>query len=221
MPASLVLGVVGWIDDFELELLAGLGAAQGVGECLDGVFAANFDEGVFAADGFRVGWLGFGFGGGFGRGVCRRVGRRRLNLALVGDLGPIAVLERTVFFDRLDGGAGVAEMTDFVLELFVGDFDRWLVDLDVFVAVDGEGGNELEDGFDVERRALFKRELGDLRLADGTDVQLADTLVEALGEHGVDDFLADFGGEAAADDGLRHLAGTEAGDFGVFAVAVR
>ena len=43
-------------------------------------------------------------------------------------------------------------MLDLVLELFFGDFDRGLVDLDVLVAVDGESGNEFEDRLDVERR---------------------------------------------------------------------
>ena len=60
---ELVLGVVRWIDDFELQLLTGLGAAKGVGEGLDGVFAANFDEGVFAPNRFRFDGLGL-FGGG-------------------------------------------------------------------------------------------------------------------------------------------------------------
>ena len=108
-----------------------------------------------------------------------------------------------------------------MLELFFGDFDRGLIDLDVFVAIDGESGKELEDGFDVQRRAVFDGKLGDLRLADGTNAQLGDGLVEALGEQGVDDFFPDFSGEAAADDGFRHFAGAETGNFGVFAVVAR
>ena len=60
--------------------------------------------------GSEFGRLPFGFGSGFGRGVCRRVGRRRLNLAFV-YFGPVAVLERTIFFDGLDGGSWFAEMT--------------------------------------------------------------------------------------------------------------
>ncbi len=70
----------------------------------------------------------------------------------------------------------------------------------------------------MERGSVFDRELGDLRLADGTNVQLVDTLVEAVGQQAVDHFLADLGGEAAADDGFRHLSGAEAGDFGVPAI---
>ena len=66
-----------------------------------------------------------------------------LELALVADLRPVAVGEGAVFFDRLDGGARVAELLDLVLELFFGDFDGGLVDGDVLVAIDGEIGKVL------------------------------------------------------------------------------
>ena len=138
---QLGLSVVRRIDDFELELLAGLGAAEGVSESLNRVFAADFDQRVFAADRFRLG--GLGFGGAFGSSIGCGRGGVALDLALVGDLGPVAILERAVFFDGLDGGAGVAEMPELVLELFVSDFDGRLVDLDVFVAVDRESGNDI------------------------------------------------------------------------------
>jgi len=107
-----------------------------------------------------------------------------------------------------------------VLDFFLGDFDRRLVDLDVFVTVDGERGQIFENRLHVERRALFKSELRDLRLADRTYVQLVDRLVEALREQSVDDFLADFSGKAAADDVLWHLTWPEAGNFGVSAIAI-
>ena len=147
------------------QLLARLGATEGVGKGLDRVFAANFDQGVFAPNRFRLG--GLRFSGAFGLGFGRGVGGGGLDLALVADLGPIAVLERTVFFDRLDGGAGVAKMPEFVVELFVRDLGRRLVDLDVLVAVDGEGGKDFEDGLGVQRADLRRGEVGDLRLADG------------------------------------------------------
>ena len=105
-----------------------------------------------------------------------------------------------------------------MLELFFSDFDRWLVDLDVLVAIDGESRNEFEDRFHVQRGSVFDGEIGDLRLADGTNVQVGDRFVEALREQAVDDFLANFSGEAAADDGFRHFAGAEAGNLGVLAV---
>src|SRR5208282_760043 len=59
---------------------------------------------------------------------------------------------------------------------------------------------------------------GDLRLADGTNVELVDTFVEALGKQAVDDFLANFSSKTAADDGFRHLSGAEAGNLGVFPI---
>ncbi len=108
-----------------------------------------------------------------------------------------------------------------MLELFFGHFDRWLVDRDVLVAFDGEGGKEFEDRLDVERGAVFDGQLGHLRLADGAHAQFADGLVEALGQQAVDDFLADLGGKAAADDRFRHFAGAEAGNLGVFAIVGR
>ena len=52
----------------------------------------------------------------------------------------------------------------------------------------------------------------------GLDAQLAHSLVEALGQQAVDDFLANLGRIAAADDRLRHLAGTEAGNLGVLLI---
>src|ERR1700733_5497172 len=109
-------------------------------------------------------------------------------------------------------------MTGFVLELFFGNFDRRLVDLDVFVAVDGESRNELEDRFRMQRSSIFDGEIGDLRLADKANVELADCFVKALRKQAVDDFLANLSGEAAADDGFRHLAGAKAGNFGVLAI---
>src|ERR1700684_3724963 len=45
------------IGYFELELLAGFGSAQRVGESLDGIFAADFDGDVFALNGLRR-WRG-------------------------------------------------------------------------------------------------------------------------------------------------------------------
>ena len=66
--------------------------------------------------------------------------------------------------------------------------------------------------------AVFHRQFGHLRLADGLDAQVAHCLVEALRQQAVDDFLADLAGKAAANHRLRHFAGAEAGNLCVFAV---
>ncbi len=73
LACELGLGVVGRIDDFGLQFLAGFGAAQDVGESLHRILAADLDQSVLALNGawcFSV------------------VGR---HLAGVGDLGPVAV----------------------------------------------------------------------------------------------------------------------------------
>ena len=140
------------------------------------------------------------------------------DLALVGDLRPVAIHQRTVFFHRLDGGARLAQLLDLLLELLFRDFDGRLVDGNDLVALDGEVGNVLEDRLHVQRLAVFHGQLRHLRLADGPDAQVAHRLVEALRQQAVDDFLANLGGKAAANDRLRHLAGAEAGNLGIFAV---
>ncbi len=71
LAGQLGLGVIGGIDDLGLQLLAGFGAAQGAGEGLDSVLAADLDQRVFAGDRAR---LGVAF-----------------DLALIGDLRPVAV----------------------------------------------------------------------------------------------------------------------------------
>ena len=119
-----------------------------------------------------IGWASTGCGSATASGavVAGSSGGCGLNLALVADLGPIAVLKRAVFLDRLDGGAGIAQVHKLVLELLLSDFDGGLVDLDVFVAVDGEGGKDFEDGLGVERTFVFESQLSDFGLADGTKV---------------------------------------------------
>ncbi len=66
--------------------------------------------------------------------------------------------------------------------------------------------------------AVFDREFGHLGLAHGLDAQVAHSLVEALRQQGVDDFLANLARKAAANHRLRHLAGAETGNLGIFAV---
>ena len=141
-----------------------------------------------------------------------------VDLAGVGNLGPVAVDEGAVFFDGLNDGARIAQLRHLVRELFLGDLDGGLVDGNLFVAFDGEVGQIFEDRLDVQRLAVIDGQLGHLRLADGTDAQFADALVEALGQQAVDDFFADLSGKAAADHGLGHLAGAEAGKLGVLLV---
>src|SRR6202044_193337 len=216
LAGELLLGVVRRVDDLSLQFLAGLGSAQSVRERFDGGLATDFDEGVLTGDGFRwrlAGRRGFAFGRGF-RGRFRRC----FDLALVADLGPVTVGQGAIFFNGLNGRARVAQMLDLVLELFFCHFCGGLGDGDVFIAGDREGWQVFEDCLDVQRRAVFNSQLGDLRLADRANTQVVDGLVEACRQNRVDNFFANLSREAAAHDVLRNFAGTEAGNLGVLAV---
>ena len=100
---------VGGVGDFEAHLLAGPGAAQSVVEGGQRVFAADLDKNVVAANGFGGrGVLDAIFGYGLGE---------VLDLSLEFDLGPIAIGESAVFFDRLDDGVAFEDAVELGLKL--------------------------------------------------------------------------------------------------------
>ena len=165
---------------------------------LYGILAADFDECVFPGDrsGFSI--------------VSQLPG--------VGNLCPVAIHQRAVFFYWLDGGSRVAQVFEFVLEFFVGDFDRRLLDNDSLIALDREVGQILKDGLHMEWLSVVDGQFGHLRLTHRLDAQFLNCLVEALREQTVDNVFADICGKAAADNGIRHFAGTEAGKLCVLLV---
>src|ERR1700733_12118596 len=193
--------IIGRVDDFCFQLLTRLGAAQNRIEGFYGVLAANFDERILPGDRRRIGLA--------------------LNLAGVGDLRPVAIDERAVFFDGLDGGARFAELGHLLLKFFVRQFSGGFFDRNVLVALNGESRYVFESSLDVQRLAIFHRKLGNLRLPYGIYTQLAHALVETLRQQAVDDFLADLRGETPADDRLGNFAGTKPGNAGVLLIIPR
>ena len=179
-------------------MLSGLGATEGGRKSLDRVLAADFDQRVFICD---RGGLGIA-----------------LKLPGIGDLRPIAIGQGAVFFDGLNGGARLAQLPNLVLDLFFGNLDRRLVYNDALIALDGEIGNVFKDGFDVQGRAVFDGQFGHLRLADGLDAEVENSLIEPLGQQALNHVLANLGGKTALEDRIRHLAGAEAGNLGVSAI---
>ena len=93
MPACFGFGVLDRVGDLDLELLSGFGAAQGFGEGWKRLGTADFYQGEPLScerrSDFAIARLDV------------------LNQAAVADVGPVAVDQRAVFFDRLEGGAGI------------------------------------------------------------------------------------------------------------------
>ena len=109
LPSQLLFAIVSRIDHFSLQFLASFGSAEGGRESFHGVFAANFNQRIFAGHG-----CGFGLA---------------LNLARVGNLRPVAIHQRPVFLNRLDRGARFAELANLLLELFFSNLNGGLIEM--------------------------------------------------------------------------------------------
>ena len=195
------LGIVGRIDDLGLQLLPGLGAAEHLGKRLDRIFAAHFDQRVLAFDGGSISLV--------------------FDFSRIGDLRPIAVHKRAVLFDRLDGGARLAQLGQLMLKLFVGDRSRRLLDNNILVAVDRKRRQILECRLHMKRLAVFNRELRNLRLAHRDHTQIAHALIEALRQKLIDHFLANLAGESLPDNRFRNLARPEPRNARVLLIVAR
>ncbi len=107
-----------------------------------------------------------------------------------------------------------------MIEFGVGEGSLGLGDGYVFVALDGEVGQDLEDGLEVQWLAVGELNVGYLGLRDGLQLLLVDRGAEVVGQYLFDDILANLLGEARADQRVGHFAGAEAGDARLLLIAL-